>query len=75
MHHEGSHRVSPVQTPAPSPPYYAQFCKNPSPSPPGVATTTVFKPGEEGYKAFRIPGMLAFKDVLMVFAEGRKVSE
>lgn len=40
-----------------------------------MATTTVFKPGEEGYKAFRIPGMLAFKDVLMVFAEGRKVSE
>ena len=41
-------------------------------SPPGVATTTVFKPGEQGYKAFRIPGMLAFKEVLMVFAEGRK---
>ena len=34
----------------------------------------MFDPGEEGYKAFRIPGMLAFKDVLMVFAEGRKVS-
>jgi hypothetical protein len=44
----------------------------PGPPPPGVATTTVFEKGASGYEAFRIPGMLAFRDTLMVFAEGRK---
>ena len=50
----------------------------PAPPPPGVVTTTVFAPGDSApsgggsYEAFRIPGMLAFKDTLMVFAEGRK---
>ena len=44
----------------------------PAPPPPGVATTTVFEKGTSGYEAFRIPGMLAFKGTLLVFAEGRK---
>lgn len=44
----------------------------PSPPSPGVDTTTVFSKGEAGYEAFRIPGILAFKEVLLVFAEGRK---
>jgi sialidase-1 len=54
----------PQPSPLPSP--------KPAPPPPDVATTTVFEKGDSGYEAFRIPGMLAFRDTLMVFAEGRK---
>ena len=43
-----------------------------APPPPGVSTSTVFTPGEEGYKAFRIPGIHSLNNTLLVFAEGRK---
>ena len=32
----------------------------------------VFSPGEAGYKAFRIPGILGVNETLLAFAEGRK---
>jgi sialidase-1 len=35
-------------------------------------TTTVFTPGEGGYEAFRIPGVISLNNTILVFAEGRK---
>lgn len=37
-----------------------------------IPLDNVFAAGEEGYAAFRIPGLLAFKGTLLAFAEGRK---
>lgn len=41
-------------------------------TPHAVSTTAVFTAGEGGYDAFRIPGIAAYRGVILVFAEGRK---
>lgn len=38
----------------------------------GPALSDVFIAGEDDYVAFRIPGLLAFRGILLAFAEGRK---
>ena len=63
----GTARAACGSAPPPHPPP-----SPPAPPSPGVVLSTVFEKGEAGYEAFRIPGILAFNDVLMVFAEGRK---
>ena len=42
-------------------------------APPPTLGVDVFTDGESGYKAFRIPGVVAAKGAVVVFAEGRKV--
>jgi sialidase-1 len=40
--------------------------------PPPVSSVPVFTQGEDGYAAFRIPGLLAVNNTVLAFAEGRK---